>query len=562
MQHAHPISLDRLGFAWPNGDTVFEDLSATFSRGLTGLVGSNGSGKSTLLRLIARELSPTSGTVGTSAVPAYLAQNVVLQTHRTVAGLMGVEPRLAALERVLGESSVDLDADLEAVNDEWDLPERSVAVLQGYLGTGLEPEFLERTVDSLSGGEAMAVALAGVELGGHSILLLDEPTNNLDRAARHRLYDALQRHPGTVLVTTHDKTLLGLVGSVAELRPVNVRALRAEKMELVRFGGWDAREESLGLARMSAARRVSDARRVLATEKSQQRETETKIARRSKQGQKAAESMPKILANTRKNKAEGSAAKSRGSMARSVASAEAELEAAREQVPVEFRIGIELPGTELPAGRDVLELQTSEIGRGVLVEAGEPHGAGGVLRVRGPERITLVGPNGSGKTTLLEQLAATAKVPVGFLRQRLGNTDGDGWVGLDETKSMLENLSDAAPGKTPERLREQLAAFHFRGDRVDEPVGRLSGGERFRVALARILLADPAPQLLLLDEPTNNLDMVTVEQLLSALESFGGAMVVASHDEEFLAALATDREWEMGREPTLPGVRQPGIAGR
>ena len=117
---------------------------------------------------------------------------------------------------------------------------------------------------------------------------------------------------------------------------------------------------------------------------------------------------------------------------------------------------------------------------------------------------------------------------------------------------MLENLRLAAPGVEPGTLREKLAAFHFRGSRVDEPVSQLSGGERFRVALAMILLADPAPQLLLLDEPTNNLDMATIEQLLSALESFGGAMVVASHDEEFLAALATDREWEMQRAVTSP----------
>lgn len=559
MQNAYPIVVDRLGFAWPNGDTVFDGLTTTFSQGTTGLIGSNGSGKSTLLRLIAGELKPVSGSITSDSKPAYLAQNTVLHTGRSVAELMGVDTTLNALRRVLGESSGDLEADLETIGNDWDLAERSTAILQGYLGSGIGPEFMERTVLSLSGGETMAVALAGIELGARAITLLDEPTNNLDRAARHRLYGVLERGTGTVVVTTHDKTLLRLVGAVAELRPVNVRALRAEKMEMVRFGDWDTREEILGQDRAGAERRLGDARRALATEKRQRREAETKIARRSKQGQKAAESMPKIMANTLKNKAERTASKTRGIMRDSEASAAADLQAARDALPVDFRIGIELPETRVPAGRDIVEVHAGDISVGVLIEDGEPLSGTGSLRVRGPERISLTGGNGVGKSTLLDRLAGNAKVPVGFLRQRLGAEGQDGWEGLREELSMLENLRLAAPGKAPGQLREQLAAFHFRGNRVDAPVAQLSGGERFRVALARILLADPAPQLLLLDEPTNNLDMMTVEQLLTALESFGGAMMVASHDEDFLASLATDRAWEMVRAATLPDVQQDRV---
>ena len=552
MQNVNPVVLDRLGFSWPSGGTVFDGLSTTFSRGTTGLIGPNGSGKSTLLRLIAGELDPTAGSILASSPPSYLAQNVVLHTGKTVAELMGIENTLAALGRVLAATSTDLERDMEIIGDAWDLPERSAAILQGYLNTDVDPAFLERAVATLSGGETMAVALAGIELRGSGIMLLDEPTNNLDRAARHRLYGVLERSPGTVLVTTHDQTLLRLVDSLAELRPVNVRALRAEKMDLVRFGDWQSREESMGHDRESAQRRLSDARRKLAIEKRQRREAETKIARRSKQGQKAAGSMPKILANSLKNKAEQTAAKSRGVMKDSEASAAAEFNAARDALPVEFRIGIDLPETRVPVGRTVVEMPVLEIGRGTLLEDGEQFADDGVVYLRGPERIALTGGNGVGKSTLLGQLAARSGVPVGFLQQRLGAGDSDGWVGLNEDLSMLENLRSAAPGVPPEALRDQLAAFHFRGNRVDEPVSRLSGGERFRVALAQILLARPAPQLLLLDEPTNNLDMPTVEQLLSALESFGGAMIVASHDEEFLAALATDREWEMRRQAMLP----------
>ena len=552
MQHHHPIVIDRLAYSWPDGGTVFDGLTTTFSRGTTGLIGPNGSGKSTLLRLIAGELAPVRGAIQVDSQPAYLDQDIVLDTRRSVADLMGIATKLAALHRVLANTAVDLELDLETVGDDWGLEERASALLNGYLQVPVGPEFLMRTVGTLSGGETMAVGLAGVEIRGGGIMLLDEPTNNLDRTARHRLYDMVQRDPGTMVVSTHDKTLLRLLDSLAELRPVNVRALRAEKIDLVRFGGWESRAEALGHERDGAERRISDARRKLAIERRQRTEAETKIARRSKQGQKAAGSMPKILANSLRNQAEVSAAKSRGIMKSHEADAAAELAAASDAVPVDLRIAIDLPDTRVPAGRGIVEMPVAAICRGVVFEHAAPLAGDSVLAIRGPERIGLAGANGVGKSTLLGQLAAEARVPTGFLRQRLGAAGSDGWAGLHDGLSMLKNLSLAAPGVEPGTLREQLAAFHFRGSRVDEPVSQLSGGERFRVALAMILLADPAPQLLLLDEPTNNLDMATVEQLLSALESFGGAMVVASHDEEFLAALATDREWVMQRAVTGP----------
>lgn len=394
MQHPNPIIVDRLGFSWPDGGTVFDEVSTTFSRGTTGLIGPNGSGKSTLLRLVAGELEPTRGTIHAHARPSYLAQDVVLDTNRSVASLMGIADTLAALHRILGNTTEDLARDMDLVGDDWDLEERSAALLNGYLNADVTPQFLGRTVGTLSGGETMAVALAGMEIRGSGIILLDEPTNNLDRAARHRLYEMVERFSGTLLVSTHDKTLLKMLDSLAELRPVNVRALRAEKMDLVRFGDWASREESLGHERDSAARRLSDARRKLAVEKRQGREAETKIARRSKQGQKAAESMPKILANSLRNKAEVSAAKNRGIMKSHESEARAELAEARNGLPVELRIGIDLPRTHVPVGRSVVDLPAAAITRGIVLEDGEPLDGDSLLGIRGPERIALVGATG------------------------------------------------------------------------------------------------------------------------------------------------------------------------
>ena len=193
--------------------------------------------------------------------------------------------------------------------------------------------------------------------------------------------------------------------------------------------------------------------------------------------------------------------------------------------------------------------------------------------VQGPERVALIGPNGAGKTTLLERLVGSAvedsgepgvERPAagaddGFLlssaRAEL-HTDRVGYLpqrvdGLDDGASVLENVAPSAPTVTMVELRNWLARFLIRGAAVERPVGTLSGGERFRVALARLMLADPPPQLLVFDEPTNNLDLDTVDQLVAALAAYRGAVLVVSHDDAFLERIGVDLVLELDRDGTL-----------
>jgi ATPase subunit of ABC transporter with duplicated ATPase domains len=164
------------------------------------------------------------------------------------------------------------------------------------------------------------------------------------------------------------------------------------------------------------------------------------------------------------------------------------------------------------------------------------------LELNGPERAAVTGPNGSGKTTLLHTIAgrldprrgeAVVHVPIGLLPQRLDI--------LDDDLSVFENVAGWAPEVDVNTVRARLARFMFRGAAADRPAGVLSGGERFRAALAALLLADPAPRLLLLDEPTNNLDFASYDALVSALAGYRGALLVASHDERFLDDVGVER---------------------
>jgi ATPase subunit of ABC transporter with duplicated ATPase domains len=208
------------------------------------------------------------------------------------------------------------------------------------------------------------------------------------------------------------------------------------------------------------------------------------------------------------------------------------LDAAERRVRDDDAIRIDLPDPGVPAGRRI-----ATIGDGDRDWV-----------IRGPERVALIGPNGVGKTTLLEGLVGAARAH-GSVRA-VAHTDRIGYLpqrvdGLREGASVLENVREAASALPDRELRNRLARFLIRGDAVDRPVGSLSGGERFRVALARLLLADPPPQLLVLDEPTNSLDLDTVDQLVSALAAYRGAVLVVSHDDVFLQRLGIDVTLEL-----------------
>ncbi len=495
---APAIVCSELSFAWPDGDVVLPGLDVAFAAGRTGLIGANGSGKSTLLRLIAGELRPTSGTVRTVGAVGYLPQTVALNADRTMAELLGVAAQRGALRAVeAGDAAAIAD-----VGDAWDIEERAAAALGRF---GL-PTDLDRPTDTLSGGEAVLTGLAGLLVRRLPVTLLDEPTNSLDRRAREMLYDAVAHWSGVLLVVSHDRELLERVDTTAELRAGGVRL----------FGGpLSAYEEQLAAEQDTAQRLVRVAEADVRRERRELIETRTKLARRARYADidHANKRKPKIIMNARKREAQVSAGKLRIGREQRLDAARDGLTAAEAQVRADATIRIDLPATAVPAGRIVGTVDDRVI--------------------RGPERIGVVGANGSGKTTLLRRIVA--QVPVGALPQRLDV--------LDDDRSVLDNVRAAAPGATPQGVRAGLARFLVSGDAVHRPAGTLSGGERFRVVLARLLLADPSPQLLLLDEPTNSLDLASTDRLVEALATYRGALVVASHDLDFLRRIGVRRWW-------------------
>lgn len=541
------VVLDRVSFTWPDGTTALDAVSGAFGAGRTGLVGRNGSGKSTLLRLIAGEETPTAGRITTGGDVAYLPQRLTLDTHARVAELLGVAEALDAVRAI---TSGDVDpAHFDAVGDDWDVEARATASLAE---AGLDPSFLDRTVGELSGGEAVLVAIAGIRARRAPITLLDEPTNNLDRDARARLGDMVRSWRGALIVVSHDVALLELMDDTAELYAHTLSV----------FGGpYSAWRAWLDAEQESAKQDERDAAQALRKEKRQRIEAETKLAHRSRTARKAEleKRVPKIVAHGRKMAAQVSAGRLRGEVQAKEAEARQALDEAGRRIRDDATMKIELPDPLVSRTRRIATLGDGE--RSWVVQ--------------GPERVALVGRNGVGKTTLLRRLVASADARpaapedaedaaparaaeddaatpadlraawraeahtdrIGYLPQRID--------GLGEHASVLANVAARAPEIPEKELRNRLARFLIRGGAVDRPVASLSGGERFRVALATVLLADPAPHLVVLDEPTNNLDLDTVDQVVEALRAYRGAVLVVSHDDVFLDRLELDLRLEL-----------------
>jgi len=206
------IVCSHLSFSWPDGTSLFEDLSFTVGGGRTGLVAPNGAGKSTLLKLIAGEYRPARGTVSVEGELGYLPQSLPLAGDLSVAEVLGVAPVIAAIDAV--ESGDVAEEHFTTIGDDWDIEERTRAQLDRL---GLGHLSFDRPLRTLSGGQAVSLGLAGLLLKRPDVLLLDEPTNNLDLDARRRLYAVLEDWKGCLLLVSHDRELLDRMDRIAEL---------------------------------------------------------------------------------------------------------------------------------------------------------------------------------------------------------------------------------------------------------------------------------------------------------------------------------------------------------
>ncbi len=507
------FALEHVHVNFPN-HVLVEDASLRVMPGdRLALIGENGSGKSTLLRIAAGDLKPTAGRVerGRDVVVGYLPQSGLAHRGRSLweevisalpEWLEAVETRRRLLDRVATLSGDDPEharamaeyGELETRFEQTDGYAKESKLKRILEGLGFVPADYERPVEEFSAGWQMRVGLAKVLAREPDLMLLDEPTDHLDLDAKNWLEEYLKDLTTGFILVSHDRHLLDAV--VTRIAEISNR-----KLELY-LGNYSK----------------------YIKEKADKEETQT--ARYEAQQEKL-KRIENFVARNRVRK----------DRARQAQSRLRQMEKIERVDPVQRRQTVSFPIRVPPrAPRILVELvDVTKVfpGRMLFEDVS--------LNVERGERIAVVGPNGAGKSTLLRILAGSEKVQGGVRaaedRVSIGyyGQDEDAWFRPGE--SLLDVILSASPQLTQGEARSLLARFRFRGDDVFKPVDALSGGERSRLAMARVF--PKRHHLLLLDEPTNHLDIVSRQALLEALQAYGGTLVFVSHDRYFIQEIAT-----------------------
>ena len=501
------------------GRTLFEDASLQVNRGdLVGLVGPNGAGKSTLFSLILNDATPDAGRVSLerSATLGFLPQESAPAGEETVLELAcSASPALARALRVMKETPEDSEAHHDAlrVYDEeggWQLEPKAKRILAGL---AFRQSDFDRPVRAMSGGWVMRAHLARLLAMEPDLLLLDEPTNHLDLESLVWFQQYLMDYPGAILMISHDREFLNkLVGAIVEIAHRKLTRYR---------GNWDSYIEQ------KAAREEQQ----WSAYKNQQKEIATlqEFADRFRaKASKASQAQSKLKQIERMDKIEAPVGNEK---------------------TVSFRFP--QPGR---SGQRAITLKDVRHAYGDLVVYESLN-----FEAERGQRTVLVGPNGAGKSTLLKLLGGTLPVQQG--ERSLGYNVKVGYFAqyrtemLNPKQTVLESVLDCENPVSEQTARTVLGSFLFRDDDVFKPTAVLSGGEKTRVALVKLLL-DP-PNVLLMDEPTTHLDIGSIDALITALKQYEGTLIFISHDVHFIRAIATTvLHISAGRLTMYPGDYQ------
>ncbi len=532
FSHRYPMAIlttHNLSGSTPDGRLLFQDLDLSLDRERTGLIGRNGSGKTTLLKMLAGEAEPAGGTLQRNGVVRLLRQDIGGHPDADISTAFGVADELEQLADFLAGRMVPDDVS----RVDWTLDDRVKVSLER---AGLDDIELGRRLAMLSGGQRMRVALAALTFDEPDLILLDEPTNNLDRQGRRFVADLIERFQGGMLVVSHDRDLLRRMDRIVELSSTGIR---------IYGGNWDAYAEIRAAEREAAERGVAVAERELKSVRRRIQADRERKARRDAAGRKAGKSGgdSKLVIGKRANNAENTLGRANRLAETEQSRASDRLTVARKKIERDKSLAAALPSTGLPAGRTVLSCERVSAG----YDAGHPVIRDLGLSVVGPERIVIGGPNGSGKTTLLKLISGALKPRAGTVHviPRVMMLDQEAAI-LDRRTTILENFRRLNPDDPEQKCRAALARFLFRADAALRPVSDLSGGEIIRAGLACVLGGRNTPQLLMLDEPTNHLDLQSVEAVEQGLNGYDGALLIISHDTDFLANLGIEREIVLG----------------
>lgn len=516
------IFLQHISYIHPNKDLLFDNINLTVNnQQKIALIGHNGTGKSTLLKIIARELTPSSGYLKVESTPYYIPQIFGQYNHLTIAQALNIDQKLNALREILnGNVTEDY---LNLLADDWGIEERTQAALKEWQLDDLD---WNQKMETLSGGQKTKVFLAGISIQQPELILMDEPSNHLDTTGRQQLYEWLQSTSSTVVIVSHDRQLLNLLETVCEL----------SKRGITVFGGnYDFYAEQKQIEIEALNQDIHSKEKTLRKAKEKERETLERQQKLDARGKKKQENagVARIMMNTLRNNAENSTAKIKSVHSEKISGISEQLHELRTNLPDLDKMKFGFDNSALHKGK--ILLTATNINFGYTIQSLWKENLN--FQIKSGERIALKGLNGSGKTTLIRLILGDLQPCRGLLQRAEIKS-----VYIDQDYSLIDRqltVYQQAQKYNIMTLQEheikiRLNRFLFSKEKWDKPCSTLSGGESMRLMLCCLTIQSQAPDIIILDEPTNNLDLQNISILTAAINEYQGTLIVVSHDERFL----------------------------
>jgi ATPase subunit of ABC transporter with duplicated ATPase domains len=527
------LTLQGVTYVHPNKDVLFTDINLNINKhDKIALIGNNGIGKSTLLRILSGELQLSAGFVKAETKPYYIPQLFGQFNDCSVAQALKVDQKLYALHEILRGNVTDTN--LLILNNDWSIEERCQEALAHWNVGGLD---LNQSMNSLSGGQKTKVFLAGIMIHQPAIVLLDEPSNHLDIYSRRVLYDYINSARETLLIVSHDRTLLNLLPMVYEMTRHGIT---------VYGGNYDFYTEQKQIESNALHQELRNKEKALRKAKEVDRESMERQQKLDVRGKKKQEKagLPTIMMNTFKNSAEKSTARMKGVHAEKIGAIAQEVNQLRKELPDADTMQMNLDNALLHRGRVLVAANKINY----IYNSSSLWKEHLYFQIRSGERIAIKGANGSGKTTLLKIILGLLEPSIGIAERALAKT-----IYVDQDYSLIDNslgVFEQVQKYNSTNLQEhevkiRLNRFLFPREDWDKSCSALSGGERMRLMLCCLTVGNRAPDMIILDEPTNNLDVQSLEILTAAINEYQGTLIVVSHDESFLKQIQIERSIEI-----------------
>lgn len=527
------ISVHQLSYVHADKEPLFQHINLTVNKGeRLALVGNNGSGKSTLLRLIAGEVKPSEGEIICSTPPYYVPQHFGQYNYMTVAEALRVNYKLKALQAILeGDASV---GNFDLLADDWEIEERCLAALASWNLGHLQ---LGQLMNTLSGGEKTKVFLSGIQIHTPEIILMDEPTNHLDLSSRKKLYEWVQAGRATMLIVSHDRTLLNLLPCICEL----------DRNTVTVYGGsYDFYKEQKEQALTALQNQLSEKEKELRLARKIARETMERKNKSSARGEKAniKKGIPRIALNNLKDKAENSTVKLNDVHEQKRIALQSSVAELQHILPDRRLLQTDFNSSSLHTGKILIKAEQINYSYGTVSLWQKPLD----MLVRSGDRIHLCGNNGCGKTTLVKLLLGGLEPTEGHMKRAAFSS-----VYIDQECSLIDGMLTVYEQterfntnlKLEHELKSILNRYLFPYSTWDKPCSCLSGGEKIRLLFCCLMVGNNTPDLFILDEPTNNLDIQSVDIITAAIKSYRGTVLLISHDLYFVKEIKINRSVEL-----------------